>query len=282
MRCSRCLRSGWFAKVSLVRDSARASVSWCVRARVVGWWTMLGAQHFSQSVTHTPSPCGARPSCTSIQMHVSDAAHALGPLVSQGPASLEHDAMGICLFKMGMHQLALVFHVDVHQLQQPLASHSSADIMSQENFGAGPGLGGAGVGPGGAGGGSMVQFGGAFEFFSVHTHMFEEQQLVLFGAESHILTDFEQFFAHDATLLHHPAFHGLPHHVQHGTLSHSAGEVMLQTGPGGGSAAGLGNASMPCGARGRAGTAATCAITTTSAAARSADAKGSILSSATV
>ncbi|MGB1607012.1 MAG: hypothetical protein ACPIOQ_80545 [Promethearchaeia archaeon] len=115
--------------------------------------------------------------------------------------------MGICLFKIGMHQLALVFHVDVHQLQQPLASHSSADIISQENFGAGPGLGGAGVGPGGAGGGSMVQFGGAFEFFSVHMHMFEEQQLVLFGAESHILTDLEQFFAHDATLLHHPAFH---------------------------------------------------------------------------
>ena len=41
-------------------------------------------------------------------------------------------------------------------------------------------------------------------------------------------------------------------------------------------------AGQHCGARGRAGTAATCAITTTSAAARSADAKGSILSSATV
>ena len=55
-----------------------------------------------------------------------------------------------------------------------------------------------------------------------------------------MVTDFEQFLAHTATAEHHPAaLHGLPHHVQHGTASHSPWVVTLQgftMGPGGGPA----------------------------------------------
>jgi len=129
-----------------------------------------------------------------------------------------------------MHQLALVFQVDVHQLQHPLASHSSADFISQSNFGGGPG------GFGGAGGTQGA--GGSLESLSAHMHMLDEQHAVWFGFLSQVDTDFEQFLAHDATFEHHPVEdHGLPHHVQHGWMSHSAC-VVTEHGPGGSSLSG--------------------------------------------
>ena len=79
----------------------------------------------------------------------------------------------MCSFNTGMHQLLLEFQVDVHQLQHPLASHSSGEYMSQLNFGAGPG------GVGGLGGaGGTHGAGGSLESLGAHEHMFEEQHAV--------------------------------------------------------------------------------------------------------
>lgn len=186
-----------------------------------------GCQHFSQSVTQTPSTLPLA-SSKDIQVQVSDAAHSPLVRISQGPLSLEQVAIGMFWLRTGMHQLALEFQVDVHQLQHPLASHSSADFISQLNFGGGPG------GIGGVGGGGGTQgAGGSFESFCAHMHMLDEQHAVWFIFLSQVVTDFEQFLAHDATLEHHPVeLHGLPHHVQHGWMSHSAC-VVTEHGPGG-------------------------------------------------
>jgi hypothetical protein len=142
-----------------------------------------GCQHFSQSVTQTPSTLPLA-SSKDIQVQVSDAAHSPLVRISQGPLSLEQVAIGMFWLRTGMHQLALEFQVDVHQLQHPLASHSSADVISQLNFGGGPG------GIGGVGGGGGTQgAGGSFESFCAHMHMLDEQHAVWFIFLSQVVTD---------------------------------------------------------------------------------------------
>ena len=67
---------------------------------------------------------------------------------------------------------------------------------------------------GGAGGaGGTHGAGGSLESFCAQEHMLEEQHAVWLGLLSQVETDLVQFFAHEATLEHHPvALHLLPHH----------------------------------------------------------------------
>ena len=86
--------------------------------------------------------------------------------------------MGTASLSTGMQKELLVFQVLEHQLQQGLASHSSAVAMSQENLGGGPGAGGGVGGVGGWGGAGGVQPGSCLVSTGVHRHMFVLQHAV--------------------------------------------------------------------------------------------------------
>ena len=230
--------------------------------------SVLGLKHFCQSVTQTPSVSSLFESSNAIQEHVSDRLHSDSSFTSHGPTSLEQVAMGTASFSTGIHHPALVFQVLVHQLQHPLASHSSDVAMLHENRGAGPGEGGSGPGEGGSGEGAggglgATQPAGSFGSVGDHRHMLEAQHVVWLPTVSHDDTDLEQFFAQEATAEHQPVgLHLLPHQVQQGTASHSACEVTLQ-GP-------SSNTSAPlCSVRGRAGTAAAATMAAATSKARS-------------